>query len=274
MFYGAKNDSIKIDNTEIEYIVFGNGTKPLVMIPGLGEGLKTVKGTAVPFALMYHEVAKEYKVYCFSRRNVLPEGFTTKDMADDLYFCMCELGIEKAMVLGVSLGGMVVQQLAIHHPEVVEKLILTVTIARQNDTVQQMTAKWMDYAKEDRHKDIMIDTSENSYTEEYLKKLRPLYGLLGNVGKPKNFDRFLIMAQAGRSHDVYEELEKITCPTLVIGGRQDKIVGPTASDELAAKIPGSELYVYEDYGHGLYEEAKDFVPRVLEFFGRHKEDTL
>jgi len=268
MFYGAKNGSIKIDNTEMDYIVFGNGTKPLIMIPGLGEGLKTVKGTAVPFALMYRAVAKEYKVYCFSRRNILPQGFTTKDMAEDLYFCMRELGIEKAMVLGVSLGGMIVEQLAIHHPEVVEKLILTVTIARQNDTVQQMIGKWMDYAKEGKYKEIMIDTAENSYTEEYLKKNRWMFGLLGNVGKPKNFNRFLTMAQAGSTHDVYEELEKITCPTLVLGGRQDKIVGGAASEELAERIQGCEMYIYEDYGHGLYEEAKDFVPRVLEFFGK------
>ncbi|MBQ7863170.1 MAG: alpha/beta hydrolase [Lachnospiraceae bacterium] len=266
MFYGAKNGSIKIENTEMDYIVFGNGTKPLIMIPGLGEGLKTVKGTAIPFAFVYRTVAKEYKVYCFSRRNILPQGFTTKDMAEDLYFCMRELGIEKAMVLGVSLGGMIVEHLALQHPEVVEKLILTVTVARQNDTVQHMIGKWMDYAKEGKYKEIMIDTAENSYTESYLKKSRWMYGLLGNVGKPKSFERFLIMAEAGMTHDVYEELEKITCLTLVLGGRQDKIVGGDASEELASRIPGCELYMYEDYGHGLYEEAKDFVPRVLEFF--------
>lgn len=267
MFYGAKNGSIKIDNTEMDYIVFGNGIKPLIMLPGLGEGLKTVKGTAVPFAFLYRAVAKEYRVYCFSRRNILPQGFTTKDMAEDLYFCMRELGIEKAMVLGVSLGGMIVEHLAISHPEAVEKLILTVTIARQNDTVQQMIGKWMDYAKEGKYKEIMIDTAENSYTESHLKKSRWMYGLLGNVGKPKSFERFLIMAEAGMKHDVYEELEKITCPTLVLGGRRDKIVGGTASEELAARISNCELYIYEDYGHGLYEEAKDFVPRVLKFFG-------
>ncbi len=266
MFYGAKNDSIKIENTEMDYIVFGTGTKPLLMIPGLGEGLKTVKGTAVPFAMMYRSIAKEYRVYCFSRRNVLPQGFTTKNMAEDLYYAMQELGIKKAMVLGVSLGGMIAEQLAIHHPEAVEKLILTVTIARQNDTVQQMLTKWMDYAKEGKYKEIMIDTAENSYTEAYLKKSRWMYGLLGTVGKPKNFDRFLIMAEAGRTHDVYDELDKITCPTLILGGRQDKIVSGTASDELAEKISGCEVYIYEEYGHGLYEEAKDFVPRVLEFF--------
>lgn len=265
MFYGAKNGSVKIENTEMDYIVFGKGTTPLIMIAGLGEGLKTVKGTAVPFALMYRAAAKEYRVYCFSRRNILPTGFTTKDMAEDIYFAMKQLGIEKAMVLGVSLGGMIAEHLAISHPEAVEKLILTVTIARQNDTVQQMIRKWMEFARQDKYKKIMIDTAEHSYTEEYLKKSRWMYNIIGNMGKPKSFERFLIMAEAGMKHDVYEELDKITCPTLVIGGGQDKIVSGEASVELAEKIPSSQLYMYENYGHGLYEEAKDFVPRVLEF---------
>ena len=113
MFY-VKEDILNINNIKMNYITFGKGTKPLIMIPGLGEGLKTVKGTAVPFAFAYRAVAKEYKVFCFSRRNILPQGFTTKDMAEDLYYAMQQLGIEKAMVLGVSLGGMIVEQLAIH----------------------------------------------------------------------------------------------------------------------------------------------------------------
>ena len=267
MFYGAKNGSIKIENTEMDYIAFGKGTQNLIMIPGLGEGLKTVKGTAIPFAMMYREVAKEYRVYCFGRRNIMPHGFTTKDMAEDIYYAMQQLGIEKAMVFGVSLGGMIVEQLAIHHPEVVEKLILTVTIARQNDTVKQMLGKWMEFAKQGKYKEIMIDTAEHSYTEAYLKKSRWMYPVLGSIGKPKSFERFLIMAEAGRNHDMYDELERITCPTLVIGGGQDKIVSGQASVELAEKIPDSQLYMYETYGHGLYEEAKDFIPRILKFFG-------
>lgn len=268
MFYGAKNGSIAIETTEMDYIVFGNGATPLIMIPGLGEGLKTVKGTAVPFALLYRDMAKDYRVYVFSRRNSLPQGFTTKDMAEDIYFAMQQLGIAKANVLGVSLGGMIAEHLALEHPEAVEKLILTVTIARQNSTVQQMLSNWMELARQGSYKEIMIDTAEHSYTEAYLKKSRWMYGLLGNVGKPKSFERFLIMAEAGRTHDVYEELQNITCPTLVLGGGQDRIVSGEASVELAERIPGSKLYMYEDYGHGLYEEAKDFIPRVKEFFGK------
>ena len=53
MFYNARNCNIKIGDTDMDYISFGNGNKSLVIIPGLGDALKTVKGSAVTFALMY-----------------------------------------------------------------------------------------------------------------------------------------------------------------------------------------------------------------------------
>ena len=68
MFYNAKNCSLKIDDTQMDYITFGKGDKTLVMIPGLGDALKTVKGSAAVFALMYKLFAKDYRVYVFSRK--------------------------------------------------------------------------------------------------------------------------------------------------------------------------------------------------------------
>ncbi len=266
MFYHAQNGTIKVDNTDMDYIVFGNGNKNLVMIPGLGDGLKTAKGMAIPFALMYHKLAKDYRVYVMSRRNDLPEGFTTKDMARDVHFALEKLGIDKTYLVGVSQGGMISQYVAIDYPEQVEKLILTVTLARQNDTVQKVISDWLDMAKQGDYKSIMIDTAEKSYSENYLKKSRWMYSLLGNVGKPKSFERFLVMAQACVTHDAYDELERITCPTLVVGGKEDKIVTGNASEEIAEKIANSELCMYEGLGHGAYEEARDFLDRVMSFF--------
>ena len=104
MFYDAKNGKIDIDNTHIDYISFGKGTKSLIMIPGLGEGLTSFKGLATPFSIMYKMFAKEYKVYIFSRRKLIPEGFSTKDMADDLAIAMDKLEIDKAHIIGVSQG--------------------------------------------------------------------------------------------------------------------------------------------------------------------------
>ncbi len=65
-----------------------------------------------------------------------------------------------------------------------------------------------------------------------------------------------------------DELSKITCPTLIIAGSDDHTVGNDAAFELNRGISGSELYVYDGFGHGAFEEAKDFYKRVFEFCSR------
>ena len=104
MPYNAKNGEIKIDNTSVHYISFGEGKKSLIIIPGVGDGFKTVKGLAMPFSIMYKIFAKDYRVYVFSRRNDISENFSTEDMANDLISHMNELKIDKADVVGVSQG--------------------------------------------------------------------------------------------------------------------------------------------------------------------------
>ena len=78
-----KNGTLKIGSATMDYIRFGNGAKILIMLPGLGDGLRSVKGTALPMALMYREFCKDFTVYAFSRKSPLPEGYTTRDMAKD-----------------------------------------------------------------------------------------------------------------------------------------------------------------------------------------------
>lgn len=265
MLFNAKNGTLAMGDTTMDYIRFGSGEKILIMLPGLGDGLITVKGKALPFAYMFAKYTKTHTVYTFSRKNHLPEGYSTLDMANDLATAMDLLGISQADVLGVSMGGMIAQQLAIHFPQKVRKLVLAVTLARQNDVVQTVIPKWMEYAKNDDYASLFIDVAEKSYTETYLKKYRLAYPIMTRVGKPKSFDRFLVQANACITHDAFSQLDRITCPTLVVGGEKDQIVGGEASRELAENISGSKLFLYPDLGHGAYEEARDFYPRVMAF---------
>ena len=82
----AKNGRLALPSGEMDYIRFGRGPQALVMIPGVGDGLKTVKGMALPFAWMYRSLARDFTVYVFSRRVTLALGTTTRDMAGDLDF--------------------------------------------------------------------------------------------------------------------------------------------------------------------------------------------
>lgn len=265
MFHNRKIDTVAIDDTEMDYVVFGEGEKNLILIPGLGDGLQTVKSSAALYSIMYLRFAKEYRVYLLSRRNVVPDGFTTRDMAEDVYHAMKQWGMEKAYVLGVSQGGMIAQHLALDHPQAVEKLILTVTLCRQNPVMREVVTKWMEMAWKEDYKGIMIDTAQKSYSAEYLRRLHKAYALLDRLDMPKDNKRFINMAKACLTHDTYDRLEQISCPTLVVGGTDDMIVTGEGSLEIAEKIRSSRLCMYEGLGHGAYTEAKEYWDMVLRF---------
>ena len=263
--YHAKNGELSVAGRGVDYISFGSGDRALVMLPGLSDGLKTVRGTALPFAWMYRAFAKEYRVYVFSRINELPDGYTTAEMAGDAALAMDALGIASAAIMGVSQGGMIAQELALSYPEKVEKLVLAVTSSRSNPTLQEAVGGWLGMARRGDYNMLMTDTAERSYSDAYLKTHRWLFPLLGLTDKPKDFSRFITEAEACLSHDAYDRLPELCCPTLILGGGVDRIVGTAAAKELAERISGSELYIYDGLGHAAYEEAADFNSRVLRF---------
>lgn len=265
MLWNAKNGSVPIGGTEMNYVSFGRGKKALVLLPGLSDGLANVKGKALLLAGPYRLFFDDYTVYMFSRKNALPAGTSIRDMAADQAAAMARLGLDRASVLGVSQGGMIAQYLAIDHPEMVEKLVLAVTAPCANDVVRGCVGHWIDLARRGDHRQLMIDTAEKSYSEAKLKSYRRIYPILGFVGRPASYDRFIANAEAILAFDARAGLGGIACPTLVLGGAEDRTVGPEAAGQLHDAIPGSRLHVYPGLGHNAYEEAPDFYRRVFDF---------
>lgn len=261
----VKNGSVKIGNTEMYYVSFGRGSKKLVALPGLSDGLATVKGKALVMAPPYIKFLKNYTVYMFSRKNDMPDGYTIRQMAEDQAKAMKELGIDKAYILGVSQGGMIAQYLSIDYPEMVEKLILTVTAPNANDVVTDAVETWIDMANKGDHTALMIDTAERMYSEKYLAKNRKLFPILARFTKPKSYERFYKNAYAILEFDAREGLKDIKCPTYIIAGDDDKTVGNDAPYLLKQGISNSEIFIYKGLGHGVSEEAKDFYDRVFGF---------
>ena len=263
-----KNGSLSIGNTEMYYVSFGNGEKKLVVLPGLSDGLATVKGKAAILSIPYRKHFHEFTVYMFSRKNDMPEGYTIKDMADDQVLALKSLGIDQACILGVSQGGMIAQCIAIYHPEIVEKLLLAVTAPNANSVVENVVTRWIDMTNRGDHTALMVDTAEKMYSEKFLRKNRSFFPLLAKFTKPSDYDRFLKNARAILEFDVRNELSEIICPTFIIAGSDDHTVGNEAAVELNRNIAGSELFVYDGLGHGAFEEAKDFYEKVFAFCNR------
>ncbi len=260
-----KNGRVLLEDTDMDYVSFGNGSKNLIVLPGLSDGLTTVKGKALVLRAPYKRFLKEYTVSIFSRKNGMPEGYTIRQMAKDQALALDKLGIRSAAVLGVSQGGMIAQYLAIDHPRRVEKLILAVTAPNANDVVKDVVGSWIEMAKQGDHVRLMVDTAEKMYSTPWLEKNRNLFPLMARFTKPKSYERFFRNAYAILDFDARAELPKISCPTLIIAGEADRTVGNEAPHVLVGSIPDSTLHVYQGLGHGAFEEAKDFYDRIYGF---------
>ena len=246
----------------MDYAVFGKGKTPLVILPGLT--LRDVHGAGAGLAWMYRCFARDYRVYVLDKNTDIPEGCTVADLAEDAAAAMQALHITDACLLGVSLGGMIAQELAITHPHLVNKLVLGVTASRTNDTMRAVVGRWIAQAESGDFGSIVRDMLTLMYSDAYAKRYRWLFPILAKFAKPKDAPRFVRLAQACLTCRVYERLEQIRVPTLVLGGAADRIVGASASLEIAEKI-SCEIYMYEGLGHAAYEEAKDFNLRIQRF---------
>ena len=260
-----KNYELRILDDRYDAVQFGSGNEDLVMIPGLGDGITTVKGKALMGSVMFRRYCKKYRVTLISRKTQLESDATTASMAKDQYLAMQALGIRKAHIVGVSMGGMIAQHLAADHPEVVDKLVLVVTSPTSCELIQENIGRWIGFAQMGAFLGLMIDITEKAHPEKYLKRLRPLYPYMGTAAKKLDIERFCIQARACGSHDASDKLSEIQAPTLIIGGGADRTVGPGGSHLLHRMIGGSSLKMYEDQGHALYEDEKTFHETLLSF---------
>ena len=169
-----------------------------------------------------------------------------------------------ADILGVSQGGMIAQYLAIDRPDLVNKLVLAVTLSRNNDTIKNVINSWTEMAEQGAVKKLFSDMTEKMYSDDRLTRYRPFLPLLTLFQKPIDVRRFVILAKACLTCNSYEELDKIKCPVFVIGGRKDKVVGGTACEEIAEKL-ACKIYMYDNLGHAAYEEAKNFNQMIYDF---------
>ena len=263
--YSSKNATLYINGKTMDYVTFGKGNQPLVIIPGLGDGLQTVKGMAMPFSITYRKLSERYKIYVFSRINELRQGYTTRDMAADVAEAMETLNLDATYVMGISQGGMIAQWLAVDFPERVQRLILAVTTAKPSQLAKERIEHWQKLSQSGNFKHLMLDIAQHSYTQKSYQKWRLLYNVMGIFGRIKDKQRIDIQAVSCLKHDSLDFLEKINCPTLIIGAEKDDVLGVDGSLGLHQHIKDSQLTILPECGHALYEQNKDFQKRVLVF---------
>lgn len=255
--------SVSTDDFDMEYFTFGTGETPLVILPGAS--VRSVMLSADAVAAAYDCFAEDYTVYLFDTRKDMPSGFSVRDMADDTEKAMEILGIRDACVFGCSLGGMIAQEMAIYYPDSVSRLVLASTLARHNDFSRSVCGNWLQMARVGDVRALNHSVFSSIYGEDYYVQYSEAFAEAENAGTETEIRRFAGLMEAILSFDAYDEIDRIACPTLVIGSWDDRALSGESSAEIAEKL-GCALYMYSGYGHAVYDEAPDYKARLLAFF--------
>lgn len=266
---GAANSTAAVKTVstkgmEMDYAVFGNGQKSFIILPGLS--VHSVMGSADAIADAYSCFSEDYTVYVFDGAKEIHDGYTVRDMADDVAAAMKKLRIKDADIFGASMGGMTAVYLAIDHPELVHKIVLGSTLAKPNDAFSATIAEWEKLAQEKNETELLESFADRVYSKTTLDAYRDII-IESNRGiSDDEYSRFLIQAAACASIDCYDELSEVKCPVLVLGAEGDKIVTAEGLKQIAEGL-NCEIYLYgTEFGHGVYDEAPDFKQRCLDFF--------
>ena len=198
--------------------------------------------------------------------------YTTHMLGADALGLMDQLGIERAHVLGKSLGGAIAQQMVLQHPERVRSLAMTSTFGKLGLRAQDMVNWWLGSARAmGVNRCFLAGLLTYFYTERYYEnnreKLNASLEVMLQVHRPLH--GYLNTGNALLTHDVMARLGEITCPTQILIGKNDIITTVEHSRALAAAIPNAELRVYEDTWHGFMSERPDAFEAMLQFFKQH-----
>lgn len=256
---------IRVGDIAMRYKIEGTGP-PLVMIMGFSASMEWWPPKLIA------KLAEHYQVLIFDNRGAGHTDsnrciFTIPLMAKDTLGLMDAVGIERAHILGVSMGGLIAQDIAIHYPERVRRLVLGCTACGIWKGVKLSigrTKLWLNYlTKQDvRSRKFMTNIA---FSQTYLEKNPDEIRSLGK--RTRNFimplKNQLKQMMAVYIYDTYLKLGRITAPTLVMTGTEDYMVAPRNSDILAKRIPDARLVKFKGCGHAFVNEAEEAVATEL-----------
>ncbi len=256
--------------TRIFYELLGNSdAPPLVLLRGLGRS-RLFWGDLPP------AFAEKFRVVLIDNRGVgeseVPSRpFSTTDMANDVAAVLDEVGIERAHLFGISLGGMIAQAFALTHPKRLDRLVLGCTSAGGLRSVRPKVGQFlaMARARVQSPKDAFRIEAGFVLSERFRAQHPEIIDEWVELGRKNPVPRRTMMLQlfaAGR-HDAYARLPTIDAATLVIAPGADRLIPAENSHIIARRIPGAELACVKGAGHDFVtecpEETFEMVSRFL-----------
>ncbi len=248
---------------EMNYIQFGKGDRTMVILPGLS--LKPIAESAKSVKSAYKCFNNDYTVYLFDRRSDIGEEYDIAQMADDTLAKIDEMGLKDIYLFGVSQGGMIAQRMVLKRPELFKKLMLASTASRFDDS---KASEWIALAEEKDAKKLTQTFSKLIYSPQTYRKFKPFLALMYKGMTEEDLRKFSVYAKGCLGFDVSAQVKQIQIPTLILGSIKDQVIAPKEMIFLHEQLPESEIYLYEDYSHAVYDEAEDFKERIMTFFAK------
>ncbi len=258
--------TVQCPSFSMDYFCFGCGKEPLVVLPGISA--LRVADAADAVAAAYRLLAEDFTVYVFERRNDMPPVYPVRDMARDTVSAIRALGLGPICLFGASQGGMMAMEIAIEHPELVRRLILGSTSARVSPEQYRLFEHWIRLAEDGQAEALFLSFAEALYPPAVFEQVREEMIVAAKAATQENLRRFAIQAEGLKGFDLTGNLHQIACPVLVIGDKEDRVLGGDASCQIAELLQGRtdcELFLYDGYGHAAYDLAPDYRERMLRF---------
>lgn len=262
--------TIQIGTHTVYYDEFGTG-HPLILISALGRSRLSWWKQIDPFA-------KKFRVINIDNRDagdsaICTSPYTIADMATDVAGVIKNLHLGRTHIVGISLGGMIAQELAIRYPELVDRLVLVATTAGGPTHVNakpEVMALLMTKEGEDteiRLRRVFPQIMGEGYTARHPEDLdRIVKDSLAKLMSLESYQRQLQAIIGYLRQGTADRLGQIVAPTLVIHGDYDPLAPYANGEYLAAHIKGAQLSTYSGVGHMVMIESADrFNREVIEF---------
>ena len=258
---------VTVNGLKLFYEIEGDG-EPLVLIPGFAAGRWIwFKQSAA--------LAQNFRVITFDPRGVSasdkPEGSQTISLlADDVAHLLETIGVESAHIVGASFGGFVAQEFALKYPAMTRKLVLCCTsfggpnhVVPAPETLAAL-ASTKGLNSEDRMRENLLLAFTPEYVRTQVAEVDQIVHLRATNEVPEHV--YMSQLQAAVNFNTESRLGDIKSPTLVLSGDADVIVPLQNSRNLAARIPGAKLHIFEGGSHTFFIEHADEFNRIVTEF--------
>jgi len=255
------------DGARLHVIDQGKGD-PVLWLQGLNAPAAAWAVQLAHFSQTHRELAPDNRGV--GQSDAPPGPYTARQLAGDALAVLDAAGVERAHVVGLSLGGAIAQELALEHPERVRSLALLSTFAAQPPRSRALLEAWRAFypiAIDDPHlrKAWELQAYCWLFTDRFWRSEANVRAALRFASSqvPQTAQGFVGQVDAALSHDARSRLGAVNAPTLVIHGAVDQLSPIENGGELAKLIRGAELLIVPDVGHAVNLEGQRTVNAAL-----------